>query len=84
MVIRLLHDLLVGGMNLGSVFLIYIIADNGIQRQSQGQQKRNKRQGNCDTFFLRKSVSFLISVKDYLIFGRKNVGWMNNIILKNN
>lgn len=45
-------------MDFRCVFLVYIIADNGIQRQSQGQQERNDRQGNCDTFSFRMEPSF--------------------------
>ena len=57
-VIRLLHDLLIGGVNLGCVLLIYIITDYRIQGQPQRQQERHDRQGDCDTLLLRMEPSF--------------------------
>ncbi len=57
-VICLLNNLLIGSMNLGSILLVYIITDNGIQGQPQGQQERNDRQGDCDTLLLRRKPSF--------------------------
>ena len=58
-VIYLLHNLLIGGLNLGGILLIYIITDNRIQGQPQRQQERNDRQGDCDTLLLRMEPSFL-------------------------
>lgn len=57
-VIRLLHNLLVGGVNLGGILLVDIITYNRIQSQPQRQQERHDRQSDCDTLLLRKEPSF--------------------------
>ena len=57
-VIYLLHNLLIGGLNLGGILLIYIITDNRIQGQPQRQQERHDRQSDCDTLLLRMEPSF--------------------------
>ena len=58
-VVRLLHNLLIGGVNLGCVLLVNIITDNRIQGQPQRQQERHDRQSDCDTLLLRMEPSFL-------------------------
>lgn len=74
-IIDLLHDFLIGGVDLRCVLLVDIMTYNRVQSQPQDQQKRNDRQSDCDTLLvyicnrnlLENCVLFSSTLQNFLL-----------------